>query len=492
MKQPKLKLKYLGLRRCQLVDDTLEKVCHALVGNSTITSLSLGSNEQITSVGWQALSTVILHSTSKLTNLSLNSAGLTDDTINILGSASGSLKTLNLSQSHSVSSEGWQMFLNQLAQTDIESLDLSGNALANFGLALVACISTLKYLKLCRTRSCTPIGWQYYFNSLQRRGTRLEKLDITYNCIGNEGIAALGNLLSNTCTLKTLNVFNVSRLDNNSVTIRGWVSFFNSLQDSNVDLDHLCLSYNDIDDDCLQFLGLLVSSMNSLKCLELGNCESISPAGWQSLTGYLESPNCTLEELALDGNNLNDDTVAAFASALVHNNTLKRLSLSGCYEIDAENEEENDEAGNYSITERGWEAISTLICNKTSIMDTYNSNHTLQDLSDAWYYDEEVMPDDLIRLLDLNKNKDKTEVVRQKILQTHFSNEVDAISNIQEFLDMEFEVMPAAISWMGRLTFDEWSGSKVSGLSLLYNLIRRVPDLFDSSPQKKSMKRKRN
>jgi len=91
LRQPKLKLKYLGVGRCQLIDDTLEKVCHALVGNSTITSLSLGSNEQITSVGWQALSAAILHSTSKLTNLSLNSTGLTDDTLNILGSASGSL-----------------------------------------------------------------------------------------------------------------------------------------------------------------------------------------------------------------------------------------------------------------------------------------------------------------------------------------------------------------------------------------------------------------
>ena len=40
----------------------------------------------------------------------------------------------------------------------------------------------------------------------------------------------------------------------------------------------------------------------------------------------------------------------------------------------------------------------------------------------------------------LNKNKDKVEVARQKILHTHFSTEDDS-SYLQEFLDMELEVM---------------------------------------------------
>ena len=121
-------------------------------------------------------------------------------------------------------------------------------------------------------------------------------------------------------------------------------------------------------------------------------------------------------------------------------------------------------------------------------MDTYNSNHTLQ------YLGEGNLPDDLQSYLELNKNKHKVEVPRQKILQTHFSGSVDdssisgsvdGSSNIQEFLDMDLNFMPAAVEWIGR---------DVCGLSAMYNLMRRLPDLFDSSAKKKkpnAAKRKR-
>ena len=129
------------------------------------------------------------------------------------------------------------------------------------------------------------------------------------------------------------------------------------------------------------------------------------------------------------------------------------------------------------------EVVSTLLCNKSSIMNTYNSNHTLHRFC-------EYLPDEQDSYLKLNRNEDKVEVARQKILQIHFSD--DATTNIQEFLDMELEVIPTAIAWMGKPLPIGWRGTKVSGLSTMYNLMRRLPDLFDSSAQKKSAKRKRN
>ena len=50
---------------------------------------------------------------------------------------------------------------------------------------------------------------------------------------------------------------------------------------------------------------------------------------------------------------------------------------------------------------------------------------------------------------------------------------------------MELEIMPSVIAWIGRPTPINWKGTNVSGLTLMYNLMRRVPDLFDSSAQKK-------
>lgn len=72
-------------------------------------------------------------------------------------------------------------------------------------------------------------------------------------------------------------------------------------------------------------------------------------------------------------------------------------------------------------------------------------------------------------------------VARQKILQSHFSGES---KGMQQLLDMELEILPRAITWIGKPTC-VWKGTNVSGLSLMFNLMRRVPDLFDSTAQKK-------
>ena len=131
-------------------------------------------------------------------------------------------------------------------------------------------------------------------------------------------------------------------------------------------------------------------------------------------------------------------------------------------------------------------------------MNTYNSNHTLHSLcAGDTGEDHETMglPDDLRTYLDLNWNKDKVEVTRQKILQTHFSTEHDTTSKMQELLDMELEEMPTAIAWIGRLLPIGWEGKNVSGLSTMFNLMRKIPALFDSSAQKmpsSAVKRKRD
>ena len=195
----------------------------------------------------------------------------------------------------------------------------------------------------------------------------------------------------------------------------------------------------------------------------MGGNREATPISWLELSAYLQSPTCVLKELDLDDNNINDDAVVSFARALAGNKSLENLSLDEC----------RDEDGNDLITERGWGAVSSLLCNKTSILDTHNSNHILN-----WLYTF-ILPDDVTSYLELNKNKDKVEVTRQKILQSHFSTE----DNLQELLHMELEIMPSVIAWIARPAHTDWKGTNVSGLSLMYNLMKRVPDLFDSSPQ---------
>jgi len=357
-------------------------------------------------------------------------------------------------------------------------VDFNDNNIGDGGLSALLAISTLKSLNLHANPFITPSGWRSFFNLSETRGIQLVELDISLNRIGDVGVAALGSLLStNNNTFKTLDMAQLEDSGDisNNVTSQGWVSLFNQLQDTNLALTKLILNGNCIDDQGMELLIQTVSIMSSLEHLEVAANRLVTPIGWQALSDYPQSPSFALEEILLDENEINDDIIVAFTNALAQNKTLKRFSFFDC----------TDEDGIDLITERGWGTVSTLLCNKTSIMDTYRSNHIIYD---ACYDDDD---NGVASYMYLNENKDKAEVARQKILQTHFSTEYDAISHIQEFLDMELEIMPTAIAWIGKPTPMGWSGKSVSGLSTMYNLMRRLPDLFDSSCKEKPSTGKR-
>jgi len=487
LKHPQTKLKHIRLPYCQLDDEGIGIVCDGLVGNSTMKELSLYGNTNITHIGWRALSTVIRHPNCKLVDLDLPHTRIDKVSSDILVSVlrGSSLKALNLTNSDCMYGVGWQTLFNQLSQTTIEHLGLFHNNIEIGVLSLLGSISTLKSVDLTsnRSSSSTPTGWRSFFNSLQRNKIKLKRLSMSYNHLGNEGMAALGSLLCNMSSLKTLDMDGLARTGHigadhgergDNVTSQAWISLFTTLQDTNLNLMKLNLRSNQINDEGVQLLISLVSRMTSLKVLGLGDNVLVTHTGWQALTGYLQSPNFALEELHLDDNDCGDDAVIAFTSALVHKKTLKSLRIGGYEDVDSDVEE--DEVDNL-ISERGWQAVSTLLCNKT-----YASNHTLQDLG---YDIPEEVGDELCPYLHLNKNKDKVEVARQKILQTHFSSSEDDTA-MQELLDMELEVIPSAIAWIGKPLPIGWEGTQVSGLSTMFNLLRRVPDLFDSNAQKKS------
>ena len=465
------KLKLLDLPWAGLDDYGLGTICDGLLDSSTLKRLRLYKNKQITLVGWRELSTVIRHPNCKLVELDVQYTELDDESASVLGTAlcGSTVKELNLSgQRQSISRTRWHTLLNQLSQTSIRSLDLGNNQIDSSSLCTLANISSLKSLGLFSIDSMTPTGWQFFFNSLQRRAIQLVELTISFNNIGNVGVVALGSLLGSMNMIKKLYM---SSIANNNIAQQSWVSFFNSLQDSNLnDLGWWYLGNNSIDDYGMHLLVRLVSSMGSLKDLDLSSNIRVTAAGWQALTGYLRSPNFVLEELDISQNNIDDDTLVAFTSALAHNHTLGSLNLFEC----------TDENDILSITERGLSAVSNILCNKRSILDTYNSNHTLHILG-AFHTLGGDLRGELKSCSELNRNKDKTEVARQKILQTHFSDS----SKMQWFLDMELRVMPTAIEWIGRPIHNDWKGKNVSGVSLLYNLIRIVPDLFDSNAHKK-------
>ena len=457
LKHPESKLKELHLPGCKLDIVGLSILCNAIVGNNKLKKLCLKKNS------------------------------ITDQGLDVLVSAlcGSSVKALDLSYNYSISSRGWHTFLGLLEQTSIKNLILEGNMnrsneIDDTCLALLANIRALTSLDLSGNAQFISIsGWRTFFSTIQRRGTQLVKLDIARCQIGNRSSEALGSLLSSMNSLKELD------MSHENITSQGWQTLFTSLHGSNLHLVKLNLSGNTIDDEGIQLLIPLLSNKIYLKILNLSSNKRVTPSGWQALSDFLRSPNFVLERLFLDNNNIDDDTLITFASALTDNKTLEWLDVEQVPPDEDEDEDDNDLD---LITKRGWLAVSNLVCNKRSILDTYTSNHVLRYLGD--YYCDGI-GDEMFPYLQLNENKDKAEVARQKILQTHFSGK--DTSNMQELLDMELEVMPTAISWIGRPVAIHWKGENVSGLSLLYNIVRRLPDLFDSgAAQKRSMKRKRN
>ena len=121
-----------------------------------------------------------------------------------------------------------------------------------------------------------------------------------------------------------------------------------------------------------------------ISCIGYRCCETI--------VSLLQDPSSRLISLDLWRCSIDDRCALALADALKlkHNNRLCTLIL-----------------GENNITAEAREAFSTLICNKSSLMETVTSNHALEDLGIT---DE---PD----LLALNQSDDKRAVAMNKAIK---------------------------------------------------------------------------
>ena len=129
---------------------------------------------------------------------------------------------------------------------------------------------------------------------------------------------------------------------------------------------------------------------------------------------------------------------------------------------------------NWDVSPRGWGALSNILCNKSSIIDTYQSNHTLQRVCQRNM--ELVLTDDLQSLLELNRSQQGNRsqpAAAQKIIKTHFTGRC---INLKPFVDMELNVLPHALAWIVR---NARCGDFANGFSLLYQFVQNMHLLFE-------------
>ena len=299
------------------------------------------------------------------------------------------------------------------------------------------------------------MGWDAFFLSLSNNtNNSLENINLERNNIDDGTLVALTAALFTSGKLKVLNLGN-----NGAISAEGWQTFFTTLQNCNLVLEELILPSNNIRDMAMPSLTNALANARSLTRLDLEDNRAITSVGWTALTNILQHPNSSLTHLLLyiyvQNQNINDEVAISFANALINNKRLKTLDFGLI--------------NNLSVTARGWAALANVLCNKSSLNSIYNSNHIVSNV--GW-----GVPHDLAPYLRMNENDNKHEVARQKILKYHFA---DGDENIEEFVGMDIAVIPDTIAWIGRDS---------AGQSLLYNVVRSLPTLFDSDAKAKAAK----
>jgi len=222
------------------------------------------------------------------------------------------------------------------------------------------------------------------------------------------------------------------------------------------DVSHNVIVGESIQEGLLPYLG-------KLQCLDLSwNMLSANGVnGYQALATLLEDPARHLEELYLKGSGLRDGVLPSFAAALTTNRTLRTLDL-----------------GDNSINAAGWTLFSDVLCDTSSINNTYNSNHTLRQLvtaeegtinGETTFHLRDTLPEIIEQYLILNQNDDRKKVAAMKIMQYQRHN-----ISMLPFFEWELKCLPIAVHW-----FDEAPRSiqeiETIKLQAIYEFVRGMP-----------------
>ena len=282
----------------------------SLLHNSALKVLVISDNA-LGEEGSLALAQMISHNNT-LTRLIAHSAGLTDAALRAPFHDS-LISELCLSSNKMMTSIGWSHFFQSLHHNSaLKELDISNNTLGEEGSAALAqMISHNKTLTKLTTRPSslqhatikvsfrtTPIPevcftankmatWSHFFQSLLHNSA-LQDMDISNNTLGEEGSAALAEMISHNKTLTKLNVRSAGLTD---AALRA--PFHDSL------ISELRLSFNSL----------------------------VTSTGWAHFFQSLLH-NSALKELDISSNTLGEEGSAALAQMISHNKTLTKLNLS--------------------------------------------------------------------------------------------------------------------------------------------------------------------
>ena len=220
---------------------------------------------------------------------------------------------------------------DSLSKIQIGNCEFGEEGARQLSLAIGNCGKSLKVLRMANDEENFENGQVVYIITALSMHPQLEELRLSDVNFGRNESIALSTLLRCTATqLRTID-----------------------------------LNGSDIDDEGIECIVNALANINTLGELDLGyNNQRITIKGWKAVSTLLEIPGSNLEKLDIGGcDNLGNDGALVFANALANNSTLKTFNLFDC-----------------EITREGWTHFSKLLCDTSSVNNTYMSNHTLQSV----------------------------------------------------------------------------------------------------------------
>ena len=192
----------------------------------------------------------------------------------------------------------------------------------------------------------------------------------------------------------------------------------------------------------------------------------IGNAGCEALSTLLEHTNSTLQALDLETNQIGNEGATAIADSLANNTKLEALDLR---------------RNLFDPSVLG--IFCTVLCNTSSVNDTYHSNHTLDKLllSDG---QQEQHTDHLATLLTMNEETNKSHVAIRKILKYHPNIDMKPLFEWDADGEQTLKALPYVIDWFEKakeaVSGDDGGDYNIEErqLSAIFQFAKAMPLLF--------------
>ncbi|CDW86885.1 UNKNOWN [Stylonychia lemnae] len=321
-------LVHLDLSSNQITHKGAKKIFTHLIPNSSLISLKLGSIDGVNKnkVGQKGIVHLVnlLQFSKFLQFLDLRCNILSDNGIISLCDAifqNKTLVSLNLA-SNEITSYGMDRLKDTLLSTEIKELDLSGNPLGNQGIEYLSHYihNNNCYLERLNVSECkfqSP-GSVLLFQAV-RKSSMMKHLSLDKNDIRSRSTSYLTTGIYHGLVYLSMNRCNLG--DDGGISVAEGLSRSKQLK-------YMFLQYNSLSDEAAKtFSEALIKSSINIEHLDLSH-NKINDAGGE-LIAMSMSQNKSLSKLNLKRNNLKITSGAMFAKSVKSNKQIQYLNLDG-------------------------------------------------------------------------------------------------------------------------------------------------------------------